>query len=699
MQSSPIHRIISRLPDHLAATIALCMSAAVLDLLMAVVDGDTFWLTASWGLGILWTLGVWSLVGGLFALVAVLVQAPLSDERGNPLGRVLSLAIGDGDRATTLLVLAGLLLLLRPVLEPVAILVADDTQLPTLVKGMATNMLGIAACLLTHRIVAWRKPQWAAPAPAVLAAAVVAAMLSLPTFVAVSPHDLWVPSFLVLVASAVSGAALTQRPRVMRVFRPMGVLGAIMAVVTVFTYDGRTATHAAMTYGTNLTYGALQTAWVMTDIDSDGASSIVGGRDCLPFDPDAHPLGADIPGDGVDGNCTGADARIATVNPPVHRPAAAPTARNLIILTVDALRADHVGLAVKDKPLTPGLDEFSRSAHTFVRTYSPSTHTENALPSMFYGQYASQWGLSTNFDHHVIAMLRQQGFRTVSIQSLPRMLGVMLHGFDEVDSEMGAREDPWGQIVAFEAAKRTVDVLRSHPRDKRLALWVHFTDPHALYVTEPSLQDWLGNDTLEDAYRQEVHRTDKAIAQVMLALQDLGYMKDSVVIVSADHGDAFEEHGMVTHVWSAHDEVSRVPLIIRLPDGSPGTHDQLVSLVDVAPTILSLMGVADTTQRTGRNLLPLMRGGSITDQPAFIDVIYESERLLWAVVDRNHKLIFDRMRSSTEVYDLVADPQETRNIVTEQPEVTKNLEQILGNFRDDVGARALAGFASGSDNP
>jgi choline-sulfatase len=420
--------------------------------------------------------------------------------------------------------------------------------------------------------------------------------------------------------------------------------------------------------------------------------------------------------------------------------AAAP--RNVLFILVDTLRADHLSAYGYARDTSPALAKLAAGSVRFDRAYAPAPWTKPSVASMFTGQYPHRHGL--NF---VLATL------PASAQTLAERLseagfataGVVSHGFvgpkngfdqgfDFFDAEEAKGHS---HVSTVGVTKRALALLARLCEQKRpFFLFVHYFDPHYEYrrhrevpfASESAGRLRGGEDIhdlramgpslsaeevafLEDVYDEEIRFTDAGIGELLDALEALGLDDDTLLVVTADHGEEFFGRGWLGHTRTLYEEVIRVPLIVRVPGGERGrVVSAPVSLVSLAPTILDYVGVeAPDAGFQGPSLRPLIDGSSEVDLPPvrsevrFIvlnpeNVLAEKTAFKHALIDGRYKLIKDFSGQSYELYDLEQDPGERENLASSRPELLQEMIATLSRTQD-VEAASSAGDEDAALDP
>ena len=355
------------------------------------------------------------------------------------------------------------------------------------------------------------------------------------------------------------------------------------------------------------------------------------------------------------------------------RPAPPPAvAANVLIVTIDTLRADRVGVYGATTVDTPNID---RLAHEGAWAPQADVHAPLTRPShasLFTGLYPAEHGIRDNVSPpldddvpRLASVFERQGFATAAFiassvldrqSGLARGFGVYSDRFDA-----GANERT-GDVVAAEA----IAWLKELATPKPFFAWVHLYDPHAPYnAPEPYAMRYAGRP-----YDGEVAWCDELVGRLVATLRETGVLENTLVIVTSDHGEALGDHGEDVHGYFVYQATLRVPLVVRGPGVKAGTRlGGLVRTVDLFPTILDMTGLAAGTQpSSGRSVAHALRGGSVTDEPSFAESLVPLLHYGWsdlrAVRDGRWKYI---LAPRPELYDLDADPGELRNLVDREP--------------------------------
>jgi arylsulfatase A-like enzyme len=440
----------------------------------------------------------------------------------------------------------------------------------------------------------------------------------------------------------------------------------------------------------------FQLAQVMTDRDGDGFSPYFGGGDGDDSNPDIHPLAAEVPGNGVDDNCIDGDlaasehprGAVFTRDPGRIEPPGAPRGRDVIILSIDCLRADHVGCYGYPKPLTPNIDRFAAESLVFENAYAAGTNTGHS----FAGMFRSANGVDI-FDDRIpglSSLLTRHGYDSTLLNAVSNswLEGARWSKYKRIMSDL---VDYHTDSERFWDAKRLTDeaiafLEEADPATPRFT-WVHYFDPHHTRRFHPEHDYGRSGKGL---YEGNIAYVDEHVGRFLDYLRRTGILDRSIVFIIADHGEAFREHGAQDHNNKPYQNNTHVPLIVHAPGAGAGRFREPCSLIDVGPTTLGFLGIEIPSAYRGIDLLGAARAGALPPR----DIISETPRNLiqspffaFALVRWPHKVIYDVKTSTIEVFDLEKDPGEQHNLADCEPEITARMREAIGSWLDRETAR------------
>ena len=289
---------------------------------------------------------------------------------------------------------------------------------------------------------------------------------------------------------------------------------------------------------------------------------------------------------------------------------------NLLFVSIDTLRADHLGTYGWSRPTSPSLDAFAAKGVVFENAQSSSSWTLASLATLMTSLLPSTHRCekdSSRLDPSYATLaeiLRDAGYDTAIVAS-HQFLNAghgLQQGFTRVDTRI--LQDDYS-ITSPQVTDWGVQWLE----DKAAAndgvpwfLWLHYFDPHAPYLAHEGVSENFGTSQPIDLYDGEIAFTDRHLGRLFETFERLGFADDTVVVVVADHGEEFGEHGHNGHGYDLHEEVVHVPLVFRVPGLAARRVPDLVPTVDVFPTLLELCGARAPNEIEGRTLMPLLRG-------------------------------------------------------------------------------------------
>ena len=373
------------------------------------------------------------------------------------------------------------------------------------------------------------------------------------------------------------------------------------------------------------------------------------------------------------------------------------TAPNVILITVDTLRRDHLGCYGYQRPTSPSIDAFAQDALVFDNGYSHASTTRPSVATILTGLYPHECMVFINSDmlssvlNTAAEYLRAAGYRTLGVSSnfvLDPNSGFE-QGFDVFNNDLPEMEMVRGvpERIADETTDAAIDLLKSNGRAK-FFLWVHYQDPHGPYTPpapydtlfidrslpprriafnmsvsgEGGIPDYQRIDSDNDynfyvaKYDGEIRYLDEHVGRLFEALKDMGLYDRSLIIFTADHGEGMGEHDYYfAHGENLYNSLLRVPLIVRFGQSTPrGRHEQYAGLADVLPTILAATGIQAAGPLRGSDLL----------SPALQSMdIYSEMEGKYSLIKAGIKVIADAEVERAYLFDLTNDPDEEHDVI------------------------------------
>lgn len=407
---------------------------------------------------------------------------------------------------------------------------------------------------------------------------------------------------------------------------------------------------------------------------------------------------------------------------------------NVVLLTIDTLRADRLGCYGYERPLTPNFDRLAARGVRFAEAITGGSWTQAAFPVMMTSTYASMYGgclgaLAAERPSP-IQLLNDSGYATGGFSSSPLLSRAYAYhrGFQHFADLTPKETDPvlrkmkGGQRLLRTPITHAISrLLGQQTRPARIYVnaeeitnaaqewiagvnqpffaWLHYMDVHWPYHREETLTDpqeiaqawrdlahlydvnWNGAPVSEAQrthyirlYEEALTYTDAQVGKLLDYLETAGLMDNSIIVVVSDHGEEFLEHGRWGH-WETnlHDEILKVPLIICPPDRENGrVVEQQVRLLDLMPTLLALTNCPIPDGLEGVNLGPLWQAdGTAVAEPVSVSEMWRDERHIIAIRTRQYKYIWDSKQPDRPLlFDLTVDPGEKTNIAADCPALT-----------------------------
>jgi arylsulfatase A-like enzyme len=422
------------------------------------------------------------------------------------------------------------------------------------------------------------------------------------------------------------------------------------------------------------------------DWDHDGYARILGGGDCDDGDASVHPGAQEIPDDGIDQNCVGGDP---TTTPAPNDtafvlvpPDVVPNA-NVLLITIDTLRADHLGTYGYARKTSPNIDAIAKDGTVFTAGWAHAPSTRYSMPAILTGRlpldvyydYSHDWWPGLLPEATTIAELLQPlGFATGAITNYVYFdkSRRMDQGFAEYDNQNAARhmgvsgsgpEQTRGSSSQQQTDK-AIEFVTRHQAQKWM-LWVHYYDPHYAYEGHAEVP-FFGGDRMA-LYDGEIAYTDLHIGRLIDDLKKKGLYDKTIIVITGDHGEGFGEHGVDMHGYHLYSAQTKVPMIMRVPKLPSQRSDVPAGHIDIMPTLVNLAGGKPTPDMMGRSLVDILAGNPPTDAEkkkiVFQQLSYEGNHEMRAGVTKQCHVIYNVSPDpGWEVYRVDKDPMEEHDL-------------------------------------
>jgi arylsulfatase len=406
---------------------------------------------------------------------------------------------------------------------------------------------------------------------------------------------------------------------------------------------------------------------------------------------------------------------------------------NIILIDIDTLRADHLGCYGYPKPTSPAIDRMATEGVLFERCYAAGIPTTPAHATIYTGQHPLthqivSHGGAVDLDRRTPVFperLQSAGYTTCAIDNLFDIKPWLARGY-EFYINPSHKHRMRLLVTAEEINARAIDWLSAH-RDEKFFLFLHYWEPHTPYLpparyrqfyegADPFDPDNHGLDAMKDGpfwgmwgdtwfrklgpvtdpeyivslYDGEIRRADDGVAQLLSALDRLDLTEQTLIILTADHGEVMVRNGIFFDHHGLYEENIRVPLILRCPSGLPAGSrvSDFVQHLDFAPSILSWAGAEPMSGVDGEDFSGLADGTRtepLRDRVVCSENTWQSK---WALRTESHKLILSRRPDPygtppRELYDLVNDPGETSNLAETDVVTTDALAQSLEQWIEE----------------
>lgn len=410
---------------------------------------------------------------------------------------------------------------------------------------------------------------------------------------------------------------------------------------------------------------------------------------------------------------------------------------NVILIVIDALRADHLGCYGYERETSPRLDELAGEGVIFKHCYSQSSWTKPSVASILTSLYPSRHGTTLHgqaLPENVVTIaevMSEQGFLTYGFVTNPNLKKIFNfdQGFDFFDDRL--LEDKFYYGVLRQLGQKPPYFLRlftnrfnTHVRDNaRLAnnfiipwlreyqdqnffMYLHYMDPHRPFIPPAPYNKMFPyvrgdkDSRMLSLYDGEIRFVDTEIGNLIDELKALRLFAKTLLIITSDHGQAFGEHGDYGHGRTIYQNQLQVPLLGRGPGNFSGGRQIAapVKVLDLVPTILDFLDIESDVDWEGSSLLPLIENekSEETGKPIFLEENLDGNYILSGVIKNNEwkHILTEKsaLRDVTkegreELYNLVQDPQESNNLVDREPEMLETMRNYLIGFKNRLPAQ------------
>lgn len=409
--------------------------------------------------------------------------------------------------------------------------------------------------------------------------------------------------------------------------------------------------------------------------------------------------------------------------------------RNLILISLDTLRPDYLSCYGHARETSPAIDALAARGVRFAQALSAAPWTLPSHATMFTGLYPSRHGVK-DYSHRLpqdsttlAEVLGEHGFQTFAVINTWNIANPsfeIFQGFAPGDVHYVKESLPGPgatQIIAntgARVAETARELLRTRDPGRPFFLFAHFYDAHTDFTPEPEYRrrfvspygGALDGTTgqlyglreagvrlgeadlrfLRELYEAEIRQLDQVLAGLLAFVDEQGLAEDTLIVLTSDHGEEFQEHGGLLHGRTQYEELLRVPLIVAGPGVPRGrVVEPTVGLIDLLPTVLARLGFAPPAHLDGLDLAPSWSGGELPERPFFGEADHNNVVDGKPVVDikrmvrlGHEKLHFDRLSTRTQLFDLARDPREQDDLATRAPERVRALEALLARFVEDA---------------
>jgi len=444
------------------------------------------------------------------------------------------------------------------------------------------------------------------------------------------------------------------------------------------------------------------------DFDGDGFIGIMNDGDCAQFNAAVSAGAIEIPNNSVDEDCDGEDLTFDAevddffgrwdfdVPPPLRG-----RHYNVVMITIDAAAPDRMSLYGYRRPTTPNLRRIAASSALFTAAVAPGPSTRLAIPEMMTSKFGPQVDRAVDYripleirpsNNTMAEVMRRAGYRTNAViptSYFSRWRGIM-QGFDKVDKSALPFDSKKNNFHSgAQVSEALVSMFRKAADDpgRPVFIWAHYYDAHQPYTP---VKDGVNYGTSKpDMYDSELQFVDGEIGRVVEEMDRILDPANTILIISADHGEAFDSnHAVRHHGYDLHSTIVHVPLIIRAPFVKAGVFRGAVSTLDILPTLVNLLNIRGKFKFAGTSLVPQLVDGTDDIERQIYSLFYLPENVyhgtrthIMAGARNSEFNYFKDLESNAEyLYNFNRDPYEERNLADEMPRRRHDFRRTISKF-------------------
>ncbi|RLE79381.1 MAG: hypothetical protein DRJ51_07895 [Thermoprotei archaeon] len=389
---------------------------------------------------------------------------------------------------------------------------------------------------------------------------------------------------------------------------------------------------------------------------------------------------------------------------------------NFIIIGIDTLRADHLSCYGYVRKTSPNIDKLAKESVVFTNAFANGIPTHPAWTTILTGAHPLRHRIVTHMGEVQLStsvfmiqeVLKERGYVTAAVDNMFLKYGAFYKWFTRgffIYSHPGGVPAPEAglKVQAEDVTKMTLEVLREvSEKNKPFFLFIHYWDPHSPYKPPPPFnrsfwkmeppEDTSMLDYAISQYDGEIAYVDSKVGDLIEYLENSGLLDKTVIILTSDHGESLMQHDNYMGHKGLYDSITKVPLIIRFPEGEPrGTITELIQHIDIAPTIYDLAGVDPPKTVDGRSLMNVIEGGKGVEEVLMVE---NTQQKAMGLRTRNWKFIIYLEKTPeglpagyVRLYDFSKDEGEQINLAPHEVEVVESLKKRL----DELTNRILEG--------